>query len=59
MLVLSRKKNEEIVISDNIKIVVLEIMNGTTVRLGIEAPKEIPIYRKELLDSILQKDGKQ
>lgn len=47
MLVLSRKKNESIVINNNITIVVVEI-RGDKVRLGIEAPKEIPVHRWEV-----------
>jgi len=53
MLVLSRKKNESIVISDNIKIVVVEI-RGDKVRLGVEAPKEIPVHRREVYEAILR-----
>ena len=51
MLVLSRKKDESIVINDNITIVVVEI-RGDKVRLGIEAPKEVPVHRREVFDSI-------
>ena len=51
MLVLSRKKNESIVINDNITIVVVEI-RGDKVRLGVEAPKEVPIHRREVYDAI-------
>ena len=51
MLVLSRKKNESIVINDNITIVVVEV-RGDKVRLGIEAPKEIPVHRKEIYNAI-------
>ncbi len=47
MLVLSRKKNESIVIDDNIIITVVEV-RGDKVRLGIEAPREIPIHRSEV-----------
>ena len=49
MLVLSRKKNESIVINDDVTIVVVEI-RGDKVRLGIEAPKEVPVHRKEVYD---------
>lgn len=47
MLVLSRKKNESIIIDDNIVITVVEI-RGDKVRLGIEAPREVPIHRSEI-----------
>ena len=46
MLALSRKKNEALVINNNIEITVLEI-KGEQVKLGISAPKEVPVYRKE------------
>ena len=46
MLVLSRKKNESIVINDDITIVVVEI-RGDKVRLGVEAPKECPVHRRQ------------
>lgn len=48
MLVLSRKVGDKIVISNNIVLQVIEIKDGR-VRLGFAAPKEVPIYRKELL----------
>ena len=47
MLALSRKKNEALVINNNIEITILEI-KGDQVKIGISAPKEIPIYRKEV-----------
>ncbi len=50
MLVLSRKKNESIVINNNITIVVVDI-RGDKVRLGPEAPKEIPVHRREVYDA--------
>ena len=53
MLVLSRKKNESIVINDDITIVVVEI-RGDKVRLGVEAPKEVPVHRREVYDAILK-----
>jgi carbon storage regulator len=48
MLVLSRKLGEKIYIADNIVITVVDIQGGK-VRLGIEAPRDVPIYRQELL----------
>jgi carbon storage regulator len=51
MLVLSRKKNESIVINDDITIVVVEI-RGDKVRLGVEAPKEVPVHRRDVFDAI-------
>jgi len=51
MLVLSRTRDEEILIGDNIKITVVDI-RGDKVRLGIEAPIEIPVHRKEVYEAI-------
>ena len=51
MLVLSRKKNESIVINNDITIVVVEI-RGDKVRLGVDAPKEIPVHRREVYEAI-------
>ena len=51
MLVLSRKKNESIVINNDITITVVEI-RGDKVRLGVEAPKEVPVHRREVYDAI-------
>ena len=51
MLVLSRKKNESIVINDDITNVVVEI-RGDKVRLGIEAPKNVHVHRNEVYEAI-------
>ena len=47
MLALSRKKNEALIINNNIEITVLEI-KGEQVKLGISAPRDVPVYRKEV-----------
>lgn len=47
MLALSRKKNEALIINNNIEITILEI-KGDQVKLGISAPKSVPVYRKEV-----------
>jgi carbon storage regulator len=51
MLVLSRKVNESIVINDDITITVVEI-RGDKVRLGVEAPREAPVHRREVYDAL-------
>ena len=51
MLVLSRKKNESIIINDNITVTVIEI-RGDKVRLGIEAPKDVTVHRREVYEAI-------
>lgn len=53
MLVLSRKQDESIVIGGRIRVTVVEVKGGV-VRLGIEAPREIPVYRSELLKASRQ-----
>lgn len=56
MLVLSRKKNESIVINDDITIVVVEV-RGDKVRLGVEAPKEVPVHRREVYDRRMREEA--
>lgn len=56
MLVLSRKKNEEIVIGRNIRITVVEV-RGDKVRLGIEAPADVSVHRREVYDAIQREHG--
>src|SRR4030095_4278582 len=51
MLVLSRQKDETIIIGDNIEITVVDI-RGDKVRLGVSAPKEISVHRKEVYEAI-------
>lgn len=47
MLALTRKKNEAIVINNNVEITILEV-KGDQVKIGITAPREVPVYRKEV-----------
>ena len=58
MLVLSRKKNESIIINDDIIIVVVDI-RGDKVRLGIEAPKKVSVHRREVFDAIQRENAAQ
>ncbi len=51
MLVLTRKKNESIIIADNIEISVVEVTKGH-VKLGIKAPRDVTVHRKEVYDAI-------
>lgn len=51
MLVLSRKRNEQIVIDDQITVKIVEI-RGDKVRLGIDAPRDVSIHRQEVRDAI-------
>ncbi len=53
MLALSRKKGEALVINNNIEITILDI-KGDQIKVGISAPKEIPVYRKEVYEQIQQ-----
>ena len=55
MLVLTRKKGEALVINNNIEITVLEI-RGDQIKIGISAPKDVPIYRKEVYLQIQQEN---
>ena len=57
MLILSRKKDEGIIIGDDISIVVVEI-RGDKVRLGVDAPKEIPVHRKEIAEAIQREEAR-
>jgi len=58
VLVLSRKKNENIRIGQDIVVTVVEI-RGDKVRLGIEAPKEVPVHRQEVFDAIQRSSQEQ
>lgn len=57
MLVLSRQRDESIMIGDNIQITVVDI-RGDKVRLGIIAPTEVPVHRKEVYDAIQRENRK-
>lgn len=57
MLALTRKKGESLVINNNIEITVLEI-RGDQIKIGIQAPKDVPIYRKEVYLQI-QKENEE
>ncbi len=57
MLVLSRQRDESIIIGDNVQITIVDI-RGDKVRLGIEAPAEIPVHRKEVFDAIQRENRK-
>ena len=58
MLVLSRKKDEKIIIGDNITIMVIEI-RGDKVRLGIDAPREVTVHRQEVYEAIQREQDQQ
>ena len=57
MLVLSRQRDESIIIGDNIVVTIVDV-RGDKVRLGIDAPTEIPVHRQEVYDAI-QRDNKR
>ena len=52
MLVLTRKISESFVVGDDIKVTIIDIIGGNKVRVGIEAPQEIPVYREEIYELI-------
>ena len=57
MLVLTRKPGQSIVINDNIEVTILEV-KGEAVRIGVEAPKEVTIYRHEIYEEIKRENLK-
>ena len=57
MLVLSRQRDESIVIGDNVVVTIVDI-RGDKVRLGIEAPGEIPVHRQEVYEAIQRENRK-
>lgn len=56
MLVVTRKPSQSVVIGEDVEVVVLSV-RGDQVRLGIRAPKPIPVHRKEVLERINQRGG--
>ncbi len=59
MLVLSRQRDESIMIGDDVEIIIVDV-RGDKVRLGITAPKSIPVHRREIYDAIQrEKKGKE
>jgi carbon storage regulator len=57
MLILTRRPQETLVVGDNIKVQVLGVKGGQ-VRLGVEAPREVPVYREEIWVRIKQNKSK-
>ncbi len=57
MLVLSRQRDESIIIGDNIVVTIVDI-RGDKVRLGIDAPSEIPVHRREVFEAIQRENGR-
>ncbi len=55
MLVLNRKYNQSIIIGDNIRVMVVAI-HGNTVTLGVDAPKETTVHRREVYDAIAEQN---
>lgn len=55
MLILNRKEGESIIIENNVEIKILQIQDGK-IKIGIEAPKEITILRKEVYDSVVEEN---
>ncbi|MHC4115669.1 MAG: carbon storage regulator CsrA [Planctomycetota bacterium] len=58
MLVLSRQKDQSIMIGDDVEIIIVDV-RGDKVRLGISAPKSIPVHRKEIFEAIKREQRKK
>jgi carbon storage regulator len=52
MLVLTRKIGESFVVGDDVKVTIIDIVGGNKVRVGIDAPQEVPVYREEIWELI-------
>jgi len=58
MLVLGRQKDESIMIGDDVEVIIIDV-RGDKVRLGITAPKNIPVHRKEVYEAIQRQKPEQ
>ena len=58
MLVLSRQRDESIMIGDDVEIIIVDV-RGDKVRLGITAPREIPVHRREIYDAIQREKAEE
>lgn len=57
MLILTRKRNERIMIGDSIEVIIVDI-RGEQVQLGINAPKDVPVHRREVYEAIVRENGR-
>ena len=57
MLILTRKRNERIMIGDSIEVVIVDL-RGEQVQLGINAPKDVPVHRREVYEAIVKENGR-
>jgi carbon storage regulator len=57
LLILTRKRNERIMIGDSVEVVIVDI-RGEQVQLGINAPKDVPVHRREVYDAIVRENGR-
>jgi carbon storage regulator len=55
MLVLTRGKDESIMIGEDIEVIIVDV-RGNSVRLGISAPKSVPVHRREVFDAIHERE---
>jgi len=57
LLILTRKRNERIMIGDDIEVVIVDI-RGEQVQIGINAPKHVPVHRREVYEAIVRENGR-